>query len=181
MAGYIRPPSLSPAGVVRLVKDCFPFKLIEEASVKELVSYDDRNYYFRGNLSVELPTYASKQKVHVTSNNEFVLKILNHRESKAIDTVEMLTCMKKFLYSNGLNVPYPISSLEGSEIITLKESFLLQYADHHEEPINDEHEYRVRVLTYIPGRTFAEVDHTPLLMYKYGSYLATMHVNLKVN
>lgn len=177
---YIRPPSLSSVAVARLINNYFPFSSIDEKSIKELVSYDDRNYYFRGRYTASIPQYPSKQSLHVTSDNEFVLKMLNHRDSETMDTVEMLTAIKKFLYSKGLNVPFPVPSLQGSEILTMKESLLLQYINNEECVANDHHSYQIRVLTYIPGKMLHDVSHSPSLLFKLGRHLALVHTNLKV-
>lgn len=127
-----RPPALSPQAIATLIKDIFPFDDIEEDSIKELVSYNDRNYYFRGNrkpsyLECSFSPSILKQKVFKLSPNEYVIKIMNQTISSTREVINGLTSMKKFLYSRGLNVPYPITSLQGPELVVLTKSQVLAY------------------------------------------------------
>ena len=193
MSSYIRPPSLSTRAVINLIKDYFPFRHIVEDSIKELVSYDDRNYYFRGELSPSESTVIpvpSRQRVHIVSDNEYVLKILNRRDSSKTDTVKFLTEMKKYLYTKGLNVPFPILSLQGSEIVTMTEQTLSNYKETCSSSIVEQLEkgsiplnlgqFCIRILTYIPGDMFRNVLQTPRLMFKLGEYIGWLHTELKV-
>lgn len=128
----VRPPALSPQAIATLIKDTFPFDDIEEDSIKELVSYNDRNYYFRGNrkpsyLECSFSPSILKQKVFKLSPNEYVIKIMNQTISSTREVINGLTSMKKFLYSRGLNVPYPITSLQGPELVMLTKSQVLAY------------------------------------------------------
>lgn len=186
----VRPPSLPSLEVLCIIKQHFPFISVKEESIKELVSYDDRNYYFCGELPTQLiPQYPSNQKVHITSTNEFVLKILNRRDSADRNTTEYLTEMKKYLYSNGYNVPFPIpSNHNGSEIVTLMESDLLHKTQSCNEPdkvpngsATSNHQCLARVLTYIPGVVLHDAPHhQPQLMFRVGEYLGNLHNKLKV-
>ena len=193
MSSCIRPPPLSTKGIVNLIRDNFSFIHIIEDSIKELVSYDDRNYYFRGELSPSESTVIpvpSRQRVHIVSNNEYVLKILNQRDSSKPDTVKFLTEMKKYLYTKGFNVPFPILSLQGSEIVTMTEQTLSSYKETCTSSTvkqlengfipNNPGQYCIRILTYIPGDTFHDVPQSPQLMFKLGEYIGWLHTDLKV-
>ena len=46
--GFVRPPELESSIVAKLIPAVFPFKKVEESSVKQLPSYEDRNYYLTG-------------------------------------------------------------------------------------------------------------------------------------
>lgn len=191
MSSYIRPPPLSTKAVTNLIKDYFSFRHIVEDSIKELVSYDDRNYYFRGELSPsESTAIPLRQRVHVVSENEYVLKILNRRDSSKTDTVEFLTEMKKYLYTKGFNVPFPIQSLKGSEIVTMTEQTLSSYKESCTSNTVEQLEngsipsnlgqFCIRILMYIPGEMFHNIPQTPRLMFKLGEYIGWLHTDLKV-
>ena len=95
---YVRPPSLVVPRLLRsFVLEAFPFHSIDASSVRELDSYEDRNYYFRGNVLRG-----------GTGTTEYVLKILNSRDSREEAVVDGLSRMVMHLKSKGYNCPYPI-------------------------------------------------------------------------
>ena len=67
-----RPPSLSRAAVTRLVTKVFPFQHVDQNSVKQLPSYDDRNFYFRGT-----PEHTPLEGASAYMEREYVLKLNN--------------------------------------------------------------------------------------------------------
>ena len=66
--GFVRPPELESSVVAKLILAVFPFKEVEESSVKQLPSYEDRNYYLTG---------VSEGSADENTEGEFVLKISN--------------------------------------------------------------------------------------------------------
>ncbi|XP_019856668.1 PREDICTED: hydroxylysine kinase-like [Amphimedon queenslandica] len=175
MMADIRPPSLSPQGVVKLLNDYFPFKHIAESSVKELNSYDDRNYYFRGHFLGNIP-----KSEHSSSENEFVLKVLNWRDSEMKSTVEMQTEVKKFLFSKGINVPFPVASVNGTEIVTLSGSSLFSYSEVSCDSQAAQYHYHARVLTYLPGKLLSDVFVSPSVMFQLGEYIGSVSREMKL-
>ena len=129
-----------------------------------------------------------KQKIHVTSDKEYVLKILNQQDSAKLDYVDLLTKINKFLYTNGFNLPFPIPSLQGSEIITLTKETLLNYKSLDEDgsipaynnPVAGHAQFSLRILIYIPGKILHYVPQTPRLMFKLGGYIGILHTELQV-
>ena len=63
---YYQPPELKGCIIAKLVAVLFPFKEINKHSVKQLPSYEDRNYYLAGTTTAEDETM-----------EEFMLKISN--------------------------------------------------------------------------------------------------------
>ena len=178
----IRPPPLSASGVARLVRDYFPFGSVVENSIEELDSYDDRNYYFRGQYLGDIPAQPTRSTTlsNVRSDNEFVIKILNWRESEINSTVKMLTEVKKFLYLRGLNVPFPLISLNGSEIVTLTKPLLFSYKEGECDADPKCRQFHVRVLTYLPGTLLSDVTLSPSVMFKLGEYIGSLSREMKV-
>ena len=202
-----RPPYLSHSSIEHFLKTYFPFRAVNKSSIKELVSYDDRNYYFRGEID---PPFSSS----ITPGNEYVLKFLNHRFD--IELVKGLTELKKYLYGRGFVCPFPIPSVSSnSEIVIVSESELLPYIGkndtlpvltsigrelssqqttlseststrpHANDLVNvsasKEKHYCVRVMTYIPGTMFKHVSQTPEQLYKFGEYMGLMNKEMKVS
>ena len=59
-----RPPDLSKLSIVKLIRHLYSYRSIDLTSPKQLVSYDDRNYYFVAHLEDG-------------DTSEFVFKIYN--------------------------------------------------------------------------------------------------------
>ena len=201
-----RPPYLSPSSIERFLKAYFPFRTVNRSSIKELVSYDDRNYYFQGETD---PSFSSSKK----PGNEYVLKFLNHRFD--IELVKGLIELKKYLYGRGFICPFPIPSVSSnSEIVIVNETELIPYIIKNDtlpvltsigrqlssqqttlteststRPLanglvnvsaSKEKHYCVTVLAYIPGTMFKYASQTPEQMYKFGEHMGLMNKEMKV-
>ena len=204
----LRPPRLSSTAIERFLKVHFPFISVNRSSIKELVSYEDRNHYFQGEID---PSISTSKK----PGNEYVLKFLNHVVSEDIELVKGLTELKKYLYRQGFNCPFPIPSvLSHSEIVIVNETELKHYIEKNhtlpvltsnaisgselsiqqttstestcsqpqdDDPVSSkEKQYCVRVLAYIPGTIFKYASQTPEQMYKFGEYMGLMNKEMKV-
>ena len=198
----LRPPRLSSTAIERFLKVHFPFISVNKSSIKELVSYEDRNHYFQGEID---PSFSTSKK----PGNEYVLKFLNHVVSEDIELVKGLTELKKYLYGRGFNCPFPIPSVSSdSEIVIVNETELKHYIERmtsnaisgselsiqqttstestcsqpqDDNPVSSkEKQYCVRVLAYIPGTIFKYASQTPEQMYKFGEYMGLMNKEMKV-
>ena len=96
--------------------------------------------------------------------------------------------MKKYLYTKGFNVSFPILSLQGSEILIITEQTLSSYKEtctsstvkQVENVLSNPVQYCIHISTYIPGDTFHNVPQNPQLMFKLGEYIGWLHTDLKV-
>ena len=119
----LRPPCLSSTAIEGFLKVHFPFMSVNRNSIKESISYEDRNYYFQGEID---PSFSTSKK----PGNEYVLKFINHVVSEDIELVKGLTELKKYLYKRGFNCPFPIPSVSSnSEIVIVNETELKQYIE----------------------------------------------------
>ena len=100
------PPSLSVDQLSTLATRLFPLAHVDVASVKDLVSYDDKNYYFRGTLEPD--------DVACSKERELVFKINNAIDSPVL--VGGLTSLMTFLSSRGFRVPRPLASRDGLQV-----------------------------------------------------------------
>lgn len=167
MAPVTRPPPLSVQTVVHHVIKYFPFRRVEEDSVKELVSYDDRNYCFRGILEGT-----------TTGVQSFVFKV-NHAEMTS-DLVEGLNAIMNHVHSRGISCPVPLCSRQGSQTVALPHTDLLTW----EMPPNvnqNENMFCARVLTYINGDCAVSVRMTPNLLYDIGAFVGNLDHVLSVS
>ncbi|XP_056270852.1 hydroxylysine kinase isoform X2 [Pseudoliparis swirei] len=132
-------PNFSDAQVVEIVKRLFR---LTPSEIRSLPSYDDQNFYVAPN-----------------EGGEYILKIMNSKDSKNSSLIEMQTYAMTFLHQNGLPAQTVMPTTSG-QLMSLEEI--------------DCQKYLVRLLTYLPGTTISNVPLTPLLLYEIGNMAARM-------
>jgi len=137
---------------------------LKARTVKELNSYDDRNFLFQ----VEPETSNSHLKGNINPDG-YVLKVTNRLDSLKPDFSEAQNLMILHLAASGLSVPEPVANLKGStwslESLSTK---------------GKETRHVVRLLKFIPGRTFYEVEPwKPSHFMEAGAFVAKMDLSLR--
>ena len=175
-----RPPSLSPRAVCKLVHKYFNVRNIVEDSVKAFPSYNDVNYYLRGEL------------LDNRQCTEFILKLTN----PAFTGFLVMKGLSKLMYhisSSGFKfaTPCPIVGRTGTDILLLTAKQMVNEVD--EESYDDTNrksskansmEYPVHLLPFIRGEVFDAVDKqylTPAVLWEVGETLAMIDRELKVD
>ena len=181
-----RPPSLSSAAVAKLVKEYFYFQHIDEQSVKQLPSYDDRNFYFRGTVAPGTAANISSSM----SLGEYVLK-LNNPLLASYDVLKGINDLLNHLHLKGFTkCNQPLAGREGGDLLKITKDKLLEYESHLEptENVDQSSKYTctffLRVLTFIPGECFDKVDKhclTPRLLYDVGHCIGSAEAILQVS
>ena len=171
-----RPPSLSPAAVSRVVCKYFNFKNVLMDSVKALPSYEDRNYYFRGEaLSGD--------------HSEFTLKLSNPNYTTLPLVKEVNRAM---LHIKSCGFPYsppcPLSSRHGDHAIQLSareleagDSSLKD--DAIRSATDEEIKYFVRILEFLPGQELDKIEKkylTVALLHEVGAMIGNLDKALEV-
>lgn len=184
----VRPPPLPSQSVRKLAMDHFPFQSVDTSTIRELDSYDDRNYHFHGTL-------AAGNERPIPS--EYVLKVLNWRESKFPGLVDGFNKVMLHLRDKGYRCSYPIPiSLSGGSCtysVLLTERELDTYArlDHtsldteSNEDVNCKQnvkKFDVRVLVYVQGQPMGKMKTPPSkqLLYSTGQYVGGIDHVLQV-
>ncbi|KAM7351750.1 hydroxylysine kinase isoform 1-T3 [Cochliomyia hominivorax] len=126
--------------------------------IKELISYDDRNYLVKEDPNIKNPLIISHWP------HGYVLKILNSLDSKKIEFVDAQNQLMLYLSKQHIQCPKPIANVNGKYYSV--------------ESINGK-EHVVRLLEFIPGKMFHEVPITNYLLYQSGEYLAKIVKALK--
>ncbi len=183
-----RPPSLTPTAVSRVVCKYFNFKNVFRDSVKTLPSYDDRNYFFRGeSLSEEC--------------SEFTLK-LNNPVCTSFGVVKGLDEAMIHLKSCGLSfsASCPLPCRSGEHVIQLTASELTaedcvsvaqgasatneeNVKAHSTSVAEEDMKYGVHVLTFLSGQEFDNIEKkymTTSLLYDIGEMVGRCDKELKV-
>ena len=169
-------PYVDNQGAVKLADLLFGLRISDLSKVKEFVSYEDRNFYFKG----VLPNQKSKQGNY--TEDEFVLKILNHVDSQNISYVNAQNALLLYLKEHGFVCPVPMRSL--SDKLTTEcelSSYGLSVSEENAKiqklprRIN-----AVRLLSYVSGKLLKDVRCTNDLLFNLGRYIAKMNKVLKV-
>ena len=187
-----RPPSLGTAAVARLVTEYFPFQHVDQQSVKQFPSYDDRNFYFRGT-----PEHASLEGgagTCIETQREYVLK-LNNPLVSSYGVLKGINALLTHLNTKGFTkCIQPLSSREGDDVLQITKDELNDYGacQYHSEPLSGSDEIVdesartlfMRVVSYIPGDCLDHVDKrhlTPSLLYSIGHYVGRAEAIIQVH
>ena len=175
-----RPPSLSSTAVTKLVKKFFRFQDVDEQSVKQFPSYDDRNFYFRG-----IPELAvADGKGSVNQLEEYVLKLSNPLFT-SYEALEGTNALLNHLHANGFTrCIRPKVSREGADLLEITEEKLLECDSHLKvSEKRNKSTFFMRVVSFIPGECLDEVDkhHLTLrLLYDVGHCIGSADAILQV-
>ena len=182
-----RPPSLSNAAVAKLVKDFFLFQAVDELSIKQFPSYEDRNFYFRGTL--EAPTERAAAEIGKPAANtfegEYVLKLGNPLFA-SYEVLKGTNALLNHLHANGCTrCIRPLIGREGANVFVIAREKLREHYDSTLELSEKmvEPNVHLRILTFIPGECFDEVDKhhlTPRLLYDLGQCMGSANTVMQV-
>lgn len=131
---------------------------ITASSIKELISYDDRNYLIHEDRNVKNPL--------ITNNcpHGYVMKILNAFDSKKTDFVDGQTELMIFLRKHNFHCPTPVKNVYG-KYYSVESLYGVQHI--------------VRLLEFLPGKIFHEIKPTSHIFYQAGEYVAKLDRTLK--
>ena len=159
------PPVLSNKRVAELVQTHYAISNVDPSSIKLLSGYEDRNYYL---------------KVCSSSSNEgeeYIFKVMNRKDSQFPEFFDALSKLMFFIKAKGLTCPLsikPTTVLDGTYIIPLKKSFMLQI------DIEEDCMYVGILLTYLRGQTMSEIEQLPKLLYNVGEFVGKLITSLQV-
>ncbi|XP_054152496.1 hydroxylysine kinase-like [Oppia nitens] len=125
--------------------------------IKELISYNDRNYHLITNES-----------------KEFILKIKNQLESKNRDQIDAINAFILHLHNNGFKVTVPMVNTNAEYM-----SYTDIPTDGELDQINGQKSYAIILMKYIPGKPLRYVPFTPTILTECGLMLAKMTIALK--
>lgn len=169
--GQIIRPIVKPDVIPALVSKLYGLSVV---SIKELDSYDDKNFLIQVDSKVENP--------HIVDlcPHGYVLKILNTIDTKFKGIVEAQNLMLSFLHEKGFNVPKPEKNIHGTYM--MEEKFKRAKDDEFvtnnvTEELSGEH--MIRLLSFVPGKILRQVTYTAELFYECGVYVGKLNNKLK--
>ncbi len=150
-------PELSLDKAVHLIWSLYGLKA---EKVKELASYDDRNFFF-------LAQSAANSFIRSVNEHGYVFKVTNRKDSSDPAFFEAQNEIMTHLSKGGFRVPEPVPDVSGRLLS-------LQRLDETESV------FVVRVLKFLPGKTLYEVDPwTTEHFFQCGTFVAQMDTHLK--
>ena len=158
-----RPPALGFLTASSVLCRHFPFKTICQASFTELPSYDDRHFYFEG----QLETSRACQQM------PYVLRLTNI--TCGAQLVDGANAVMQHLTDKGIVCSRPIMSRFGHYVEMVSGREL--------GSATDQCLYPVRVLQFIPGMMMSELDDdhlTPSFLYSIGYFAGKVDAALQV-
>ena len=189
-------PHVTENQAVVMATRLFNLNITDHSSVKELDSYEDRNFYLRGSLNEESKKLAS------SGGNEYVLKISNHTDSNHEHLIQTQCDVMSFLQARGYKCSSPVPSIFGTSFVMCKiprdtaPDGVVLATDHTNNICNQEKMFEiykgeaysgedyficaVRLLTFVPGKVLNEIPHTNQLLFDAGKALGRLDRDLKV-
>ena len=165
-----RPPPLAFETAHSLLSGRFAFKIVSPTSFKQLPSYDDRNFYFEGQLDSSEPSDG-------VGTEPFVLKISN--PMRGLQFLNATNAMMLHLRAKGIKCSEPVMSKFGRYIEKVSEKELLVGQSEGGEVI-----YPVRVMKFVPGEMMNGIEVkflTPRLLYNVGQFVGQVNTALEVS
>uniref|UniRef100_A0A1A9WKZ4 Hydroxylysine kinase n=1 Tax=Glossina brevipalpis TaxID=37001 RepID=A0A1A9WKZ4_9MUSC len=126
--------------------------------IRELISYDDRNYFVKEDPNVKNPFILT----HCPYG--YVLKIINSMDSKKVDFIDAQNQLLLYLAKQNIQCPRPVQNVNGKYYSI--------------ESVN-ENEHIIRLLEFIPGKLFHEIPISNYLLFQSGEYLAKLNKALR--
>ena len=178
---FIR-PSVDTAGAVRLASSLYGLNISDPSLVREFVSYDDRNFYMKGTLPHVHHVHGNDgEGLLRKSEDEFVLKILNHVDSENISSVQGQNEALLFLKEMGFACPVPSRALNGEYTIKCSLNPVeVGNTRKDEEDEQSDRVFAVRLLSFVPGKLLRDVPCTAEVLFSLGRYTAKMNKALQV-
>ncbi|XP_053627915.2 hydroxylysine kinase-like [Cherax quadricarinatus] len=168
--GQIIRPFVKLGDVPAIVKKIYGLTTL---SVKELSSYNDKNFYIQVKSTINNP------HIKELCPSGYVLKIVNSLDSKSENFIKAQNQMMFFLHARGFRVPKPEKNIHGTymtlEKLNVSSDESVQN-NANEEPSG---RYMVKLLTFIEGKILHQVPFTKELFFECGAYLGKLDNELK--
>lgn len=156
-------PQVTCRDVAKLAKSFFPFVSVDEDSIVEMDSYDDRNFYIEGVVEEQ------DQK----TKGSFTLKVTNRRESANTALLEAQNDFMLYLLEGGFAAPRPLQARGGG--------FIVLHSIALPNCMEGDATYAIRVFTFLQGELLVKVRQNPSLLVELGKAIGRMNIHLKVS
>lgn len=171
-------PMISCKVAVELVERLYGLQVL---NVRELNSYDDRNFLVKID-----PQSIRNSFVEDIWPHGYVLKVLNSMDSRK-NHIDAEHAIQRILGTKGFNCPQPILNIKGQDKsiedivydLPIESDEKKSTAEFQESGAILHGRHVVRLLTFVPGRLLVEVTYTPQLLRCLGHNLCSMQSALE--
>lgn len=188
-----RRPLVTKCQAVAMATRVFNLEIKNDSSVKEMDSYDDRNFYIQGFLQ------GASQHSDSPACEEFVLKIMNHVDSNHEYLIQTQCNVMSFLRTRGHKCSSPVPSIFGSSFVMCKiprnipnnrvalttdgskDGFRSEFEVYHGEEYLEEEYFvcAVMLLRFVHGTVLNETPLTTQLLFDAGMAVGRLDRDLK--
>ena len=155
-----RPPEIRADILSDIVVRHFPFEKVDHTSIRQLVSYEDRNYYFVGTLEGG------------STSEEFVFKVNN--VSVSLELIEGQNAVMNHLKGSGVPCSSPLASRLSQYTTVISSNDLGLTTNTPESTLC------IRVFSYLHGELLNSVTITEQLLRSLGMFVGRMDITLAV-
>lgn len=153
---------------VNLAKKIFNLRVPATLSIKELDSYEDRNFYIRGTLP------------HDEQEREYALKVCKYGESERGGVLDEISNVMFHLHNNGISCSIPQPTVRG-KLYEMKQFATTPSAKQSHETRPEYCGCTVRLLSYVPGEMIRALPCSLNMFYQVGRFAAKVDTVLEVS
>lgn len=154
-------PIVSPEQAIEVARELFGLQVVQ-SSVRDLDSYDDRNFYMRATHSRTELSLAADNNDASSGFQHFVLKVHNGIESLNPSFIECQNLAMDAVRSSGVWCPRALPGLDGAAIARTQLPLASGVKRNH----------AVRCLPFRPGGLLADVELSDALLRQLGGVTA---------
>ncbi|XP_053407225.1 hydroxylysine kinase-like [Mercenaria mercenaria] len=152
----------------RIAKDSVPdlvYRLygLKVREIKELPSYDDLNFFFHADNTIE------NKNIKSVNKDGYVLKVMNSLQSSNPEVIDAQHALCQYVRERGVPTQVPILNIDGREWSL--ETF---HDNENGKPVKNG-PYLVRLVTFVPGKIFHETPYVPGSFYNVGIFVGKLH------
>ena len=166
-----KPPKISLDSVVHMAEKYFGLT-VEEGGVKEIDSYDDRNYFISGYSKSSLVGTSDSR-----SSTKYLFKIHNGVESSRMDQIDAQNAIMRHLNSHNITCPEPQTSVHGRvvefvdlDITNTPQQEVVGIANIAKKS-KGRRRHAIRLLSWVNGQTLNRSEVNLLKLQNVGEYL----------
>lgn len=159
-------PQLNSEDAKKLILDIYGLEVVK---IKELNSYDDKNFY------IKVSPQHNNQHLASVSEDGYVFKVTNSLDSHNPALFEAQNLFLEHLHKKGFNTPQPVADVN-KETLSIHDMSTFKTEEWKENNDTDANasKHLVRLLTFVPGSICYNNTYTKEMLYSLGEYLAKL-------
>lgn len=193
-----RRPLVTKCQAVAMATQLFQLNVTNHSSIKEMDSYDDRNFHIQGSIPGSVQNL--NNDFNSSASGDYILKIVNQMSSNQEHLIQSQCDVMLFLNALGHKCSAPVSSIFDTSFVkckiprTMPTGHIAETTYNRTDRVsgvfevyngeeNAEDEYfvcAVMLLTFVHGKVLNEITVTTQLLFDAGVALGRLDRDLKV-